>query len=265
VSAKASEGPRATALGLVAAPALTAAAALVFPRLSMPEAGVSALHYGAGTTSALVALAVAARAKVADRAAIAMFVAGAALVGVTFVAHPPAAVAATLVNLGLAAGAHALGGSIGRRVAYPGHLLPACAVAAAADLASVVHPSGPSRAIAASEKALTLLAIGFPVPGTHAVAPVLGVGDLVFVALVFGAAVAHGLSLVRVAFAVASGIAVAGVFAALLQGEIPALVPIGAAVVAGVPAARRVRDEDRRTTAFAIVAAIAVVVGVLTR
>jgi hypothetical protein len=231
----------------------------------MPEAFAAALHYGAGTTSALVALAIAARARVGDRAAIAMFVAGAALAFVAFAAHPGPVLAAVLVNLGLVAGAHAAGGSIGRRVAHPGHLLPACAVAAAADLASVVHPLGPSHAIAGSEKALSLLAIRLTVPGTHAVAPVLGVGDLVFLALVFGAAVAHGLSLVRVAGAAACGIALAGVFAALLEREIPALVPIGAAIVAGVPATRHLRREDRRTATFAIAASIAVIIGVLVR
>jgi hypothetical protein len=251
------------ALGLLVTPALTGVAAVVFPRLSLPEAGAAALNFGAGTTSALVALAIASRAKLPDRAALAMFVAGAALVGVAFVAHPSAVIAAVLVNLGLTAGAHAAGGSIGRRVAHPGHLLPACAVAAAADFASVVHPAGPSHAIAGSEQALSLLAIGFPVPGTHAVAPVLGVGDLVFLALVFGTAVAHGLSLIRVAGAAACGIALAGVFAALLEREVPALVPIGAAIVAGVPAARHLRREDQRTATFAIAAAIAVALGVL--
>jgi hypothetical protein len=252
-------------LGLLVTPALTCVAALVFPRLSLSEAGEAALHYGAATTSALVALAIAARGGLGDRAAVAMIVAGAALVGVAFVANPGAVVAAVLVNLGLTAGAHAAGGSIGRRVAHPGHLLPACAVAAAADLASVVHPAGPSHAIAGSERALSLLAIGFTVPGTHAVAPVLGLGDLVFLALVFGAAVAHGLSLFRVALAAACGVALAGAFAALLQREVPALIPIGAAIVAGVPAARRVRQEDRRTTVFAVAAAIAVAIAVLVR
>jgi hypothetical protein len=260
------EAPLAFAvLGLLVTPALTVVAAIVFPRLSMPEAFAAALHYGAGTTSALVALTIAARATLGDRAAVTMFVAGAALVGVASMAHPAAAFAAVLVNLGLTAAAHAAGGAIGRRVAHPGHLLPACAVAAAADFASVVHPSGPSHAIAGSEKALSLLAIGLTVPGTHAVAPVLGVGDLVFLALVFGAAVAHGLSLIRVAGAAACGIALAGVLAALLEREVPALVPIGAAIVAGVPATRHLRREDRRTATFAIAASIAVVIGILVR
>src|SRR5688572_16813604 len=55
--------------------------------------------------------------------------------------------------LGLVGIAHAAGSLIGRRVEHPGHVLPACAVAAAADIASVLSPEGPSNAVAKSESA----------------------------------------------------------------------------------------------------------------
>jgi hypothetical protein len=253
----------ARALGLLAAPALTAAFAVAAPRLVVSDGVAAALTFGGAAAAALVALVLAARSALDGRAAVALGAAALALLGLVLLAAPPPPIAVTLVNLALVAVAHAVGGSIGRRVAHPGHLLPACAVAAAADLLSVVHPSGPSHAIAGSERALSLLAVGFPIPGTRAVAPSLGLGDLVFLALVFGVVAAHGLSMARAAAAAAVGLAVAGALSALLAAAIPALLPVGAAVVAGIPEARRLRPEDRRTATFAIAAAAAVVAGVL--
>ncbi len=84
-----------------------------------------------------------------------------------------------------------------------------------------------------------------------------------FLALVFGVVAAHRLSLVRAALAAAAGLAVAGVLSARFQAAVPALVPLGAAVIAGLPEARRLRPEDRRTAALAVGIAGAVVVGVL--
>jgi len=63
--------------------------------------------------------------------------------------------------------------------------------------------------------------------------------------------------------AAAVGLAAAGGLAALAGREVPALVPIGAAVVALLPEARRVRPEERRTAAVAVAVAAAVVLGVL--
>ncbi len=250
-------------LGLLLAPALAAGFAVLAPRLAVSERVAAAVTFGGGAASALLALAIAAHAELSARSALALAAGGLALVGASLAPEPPL-VALLLVNLGLLAVAHALGGSIGRRVAHPGHLLPACAVAAAADLASVVHPSGPSHAIASSERALSLLAVGFPVPGTHAVAPALGLGNLVFLALVFGVVSAHRLSLARAALAAGVGLAAAGVLAACFEAAVPALVPLGAAVVLGIPEARRLRPEDKRTAVLAAgIAAAVVVVGLL--
>jgi hypothetical protein len=253
----------APALGLLAAPALAVAAALLFPGLVVSPGVAAALTFGGAAGAALLSLSLAARADLAPRAAAGLLAAGVALVGAAFLAAARPVLAVALVDLGLVAAAHAVGGSIGRRVAHPGHLLPACAVAAAADLASVIHPAGPSHAIAASERALSLLAVGFPVPGTDAVAPALGVGDLMFLALLLGVAAAHRFSIARVALAAAVGLAVAGGLAGALQREIPALIPLGAAVVALVPEARRLRPEDRRTAAISVTLAAAVALGVL--
>ncbi len=251
------------ALGLLVAPAITAAAAAIAPRLVVPDAVAAALAFAGGAAAGLLPLAIAARAPLGLRGACALGAGGAALLAVAAAVAPYPVIALAIVNLALVSIANAVGGSIGRRVAHPGHLLPACAVAAAADLASVLHPEGPSHAIAQSERALSYLAIGFPVPGTRAVAPALGAGDLVFLALVLGVAAAHRLSLPRVVLAAAGGLAVAGGLAAYLDAAIPALVPIGAAVVAVVPDARRLRPEDRRTTVIAVAASAAIVAGVL--
>ena len=253
---------RRRALGLLAAPAITAASAVIAPRVALSEAEAAALTFAGGAAVCLLPLALAAPAALGGRASAALGAGGVVLLGLA-VAAPRPVIAATLVNLALVSIAHALGGSIGRRVAHPGHLLPACAVAAAADLASVLHPAGPTHAIAQSERALSLFATGFPVPGTRDVAPTLGAGDLVFLALVFGVAVAHRLSMARVVAAAAVGLAVAGALSARFDAAIPALVPVGAALVAGVPAARRLRPEDRRTAVIAVAAAAAVVAGVL--
>jgi hypothetical protein len=251
---------------LLLAPLLVVAAILLFPRLVVPEGVAAAVHFAAGTGAALLALVAAARSvrePGSVRFAVALGAFGLVLVGLAALAAPWPWVAVVLVDLGLVAVAHAAGGAIGVRVAHPGHLLPACAVAAAADLASVIHPSGPSHAIAGSERAISLLAIGFPVPGTRAVAPVLGAGDLVFLALVFGVVGRHRLSLARATAAAVVGLAAAGALSACFEREIPALVPLGVAVVAALPEARRVRPEERRTAALAVAVAVAVVAGVL--
>jgi hypothetical protein len=167
--------------------------------------------------------------------------------------------------LGLIGAAHAAGGFIGRRVEHPAHVFPACAVAAAADIASVLSPEGPSNAVAKSETAISLFALASAVPGTTATAFVLGIGDLIFAAIVLGVAARHGLSLVRVGALVLAAFAAALAASAVFLAPIPALVPVGVFVVAGVPEFRRLQKKDRRAAAFAIAAAAAVVIGVAIR
>jgi hypothetical protein len=167
--------------------------------------------------------------------------------------------------LGLVGVAHAAGGLIGRRVEHPGHVLPACAVAAAADIASVLSPEGPSNAVAKSESALALFALASSVPGTTALTFVLGVGDLIFAAIVLGVAARHGVSLVRVGILVLAAFATALAASAVTAAPIPALVPLGVFVVAGVPEFRRLEKKDRRAATFAMAAAAAVVIGVAIR
>src|SRR5206468_3931907 len=98
-------------------------------------------------------------------------------------------------------------------------------------------PQGPTHAIAASERALSVLAIAFPVPGTRAVAPVLGLGDILFLGLAFAAVAVHGMGVLRAAIAAMCGVAIAGALAAILDRPIPALVPIAASLLVALPLA----------------------------
>lgn len=166
--------------------------------------------------------------------------------------QPRAGVGAPVVDAALVAIAAAIGGAIGARIEHPGHLLPASIVAASADVVSLLSPRGLTHAIAADARALSLLAVSFPVPGTAEAAPALGLGDLVFIALLLAAARRHALGAPRVAALSLLGVTIAGAASALVEAAVPALPAVVAAVLVGVPAARRVRREDRT---IAIVAA----------
>lgn len=249
--------------GLALSAALPLAAALLAPRMPAEPLSAAVLTFLGGALTGLAPLALAARVGLPARAAVGVVAAAILALAAAALADPGGLLALVAVDGALVVFAWAVGGSIGQRVAHPGHLLAACLVAAAADLASVLHPQGPTHAIVKSERALSLLAISFPVPSTHAFAPVLGVGDLVFAALALGVAAQHRLSLARMTALVALGVAVAGAMAALFEAAVPALIPMAAAIALGLPAARRLEPRDRRTTRLAAAVAGAVILGVL--
>ncbi len=199
--------------------------------------------------------------------AVALSLAGAAALALTALAwrQPAPSLTLLIVDTALVALAWALGTSLGRRVQHPAHLFPACLVAACADLVSLLSPEGPSHAIAASERALSVLAVGFPVPGSEAVAPALGVGDLLFIALVFGVARAHRLPYARTLVLCLLGTAFAGAAAARWSVAVPALVPIAAAVVLGLPAIRQLRPAERRVAWVSILLAGSIALATLVR
>src|SRR5262249_26800819 len=93
----------------------------------------------------------------------------------------------------------------------------------------------------------------------------LGLGDLMFVALVLATLRAHGRPVGAAFAACIAGTALAGLASALSGAAVPALVAVGAAGGAFVPGARRLRPEDRRTTVVGAVVAGGVVLGVLLR
>ncbi len=170
-----------------------------------------------------------------------------------------------IVDTTLVALAWALGSALGRRVQHASHLLPACVVAACADLASVLSPEGPSHAIAESDRALSVLATWFPEPGTHAVGPALGVGDLLFMALVFGVARAHALPYARTICMCLLGTALAGAAAAAFGVAVPALPAIALCVLVGLPAARQLRPVDRKAARWSMIIAGSVAVATIAR
>lgn len=151
---------------------------------------------------------------------------------------------AVLVAL-LGAGTY-LGAFVGGRIEDPGHV-PFVAVASAlADIFSVTQPAGPSAAIVRSEVALSLLALSWPMLGTDRVAPLLGVGDVVFTALYLAVARRHGLSSMRtvVGLAAAYGVTMLTVFAT--RTAVPVLPFLGAGMLLAHPRTWRVPARDRR-------------------
>ncbi len=169
--------------------------------------------------------------------------------------HVDASAAALAVDGALVAFGWAVGSSVGRRVQHASHLLPACVVAASADLVSLLSPEGPSHAIARSDRALSVLATWFPVPGSRDLSPALGAGDLLFMALVFGVACARALPYARTVVLCVLGTALAGVAAAGLGVAVPALLPIAVCLIAGLPAARALPAADRKAARWAMIVA----------
>ncbi len=263
-------GPRAAlvlrlAFGLILTPFAVGAAAWFVPRLHVAPGLASALAFAGASLLPILALAIAATAEVSLRTALAIAaLSSALLVALAFLRHAPIA-AMLVVDSALVGLAWSIGASIGRRVQHASHLLPACVVAASADLVSLLSPEGPSHAIAQSDRALSALAVWFPVPGTLAVAPALGVGDLLFMALVFGVALAHHLPYARTVLLAAFGTAVAGGIAAWLGVAVPALVPISAAILLGLPQVRRVRPVDRKAATWSMSIAGVIVIAVVAR
>ncbi|MBI2388023.1 MAG: hypothetical protein HYV09_00275 [Deltaproteobacteria bacterium] len=223
-----------------------------------------ALTFVGAASVGIIGVVIGTRAPLSGRATALVAVSCAALLAIVGVARARSPWVAPVVDACLIGIAWAIGGAVGSRIEHPGHLLPAAAVAASADVVSVASSWGPSHAIAESERALAILAIHFPVAGTRIVAPALGVGDLVFVALLLAAARAHGLSRNKLGWLSWFGVLIAGLAAAVSRRPIPALPAIGALVIAFVPEARRLRPKDRPVATIAIgVSIVAAAVAVL--
>lgn len=251
--------------GLALTPISLTLAAQLLPTLQVTESAPDFIAFAGATLTAIVAIAVCAAVEVSLRMALGVAAfAAAVLAGV---AHSGASSLTSLVvvDSALVSLAWGLGASLGRRVQHASHLFPACVVAASADVVSLLSPEGPSHAIAESDRALSVLAMGFPVAGSHAVAPVLGVGDLLFTAFVLGIAHAHRLSYARAIACIGAGVAAAGFAAARLGVAVPALVTIAAAIIVGMPAIRRLRAVDRTAAHASMAIALSLVVVTLAR
>jgi hypothetical protein len=252
-------------LGLVLAPAAAAIAAFSLPGVHVGAGFASATAFAGATLFPIVGLSLAAMVEVPLAITLGM-AALAALSLLTLIVRQPSAMATVLlVDAALVCLSWALGCSLGRRVQHAAHLFPACVVAACADIVSLLSPEGPSHAIVESERALSVLATWFPVPGSSALSPALGVGDLLFMALVFGVARAHGLPYVRCVIACTAGTALAGVVAAWSGLAIPALVPIAAVLVLALPPIRQLRHGDRSAARWSMLIASSVALATFAR
>lgn len=165
----------------------------------------------------------------------------------------PTALDAGLVLACLLVAGTSAGVAIGTRIESAGHLLPVAVVSSLADVVSVLTPGAPSDVVADTPALLSVLAISWPMPGTIDVPAILGVGDVVFVALYFGAARRHALSLPRTTIALAVGLALTALVVATTSVAIPALPFLGGAMVIAHPDARRIPPKDRRAAAIGLV------------
>jgi hypothetical protein len=269
LSAPAGARPRASfwvlGFGLLLTPLAVAIAARALPHVPVAETTANAGAFVGATLFPILGLSLAARVEV--RLAVALSVAAVAAASLLTCAlwQPTPVVTVIWVDGALVSMSWALGCTLGRRVQHASHLLPACVVAASADLVSLLSPEGPSHAIAESERALSVLAVWFPVPGSSALAPALGVGDLLFMALAMGVARAHALPYARCVIACAIGTALAGVAAAATGLAVPALVPIAAALVLALPAVRRLRRSDRTVSLASMLIAATLALATLLR
>jgi hypothetical protein len=260
-------GPHRLVLGLALTPCAAVVTATALDKVRISAELGAALAFAGAALMPIVGLALAATcvASTALTLAIALF-AGASSIALAD-SHTSPLLALLGVDTSLVALAWALGASIGRRVQHASHLLPACVVAACADLVSVLSPEGPSHAIATSARALSVFATWFPVPGsgTHALAPALGVGDLLFMALLLGVARAQRLPYFRTIFLCLLGTSLAGLCAARTGGAVPALLPIATSVILGLPAARQLRAVDRKAALWSMLIAGALAIATILR
>jgi hypothetical protein len=157
----------------------------------------------------------------------------------------PQRLAAVVVTFALLAGGAMVGGAVGGRIEHPGHLLAVVVVSLIVDSFSVFHSAGPTAAVVERPQLIAVLALPFPVLGTELIAPVLGVGDVVFAALYMTASRRFSLGSLRTALAIAAGLLLTMAGVALLQLPLPALVGMGVAVLVVHPRARRLPRKDR--------------------
>ena len=159
-----------------------------------------------------------------------------------------------------------LGTWVGSAIEQPGHLLFVALVSSVVDTWSVAHPEGPSATLLQRPESLALLALPWPMLGTRDVAPLLGVGDVVFTSLYWSAGRRHGLSALRTSFAFALAFAATAISVVVFERAIPVLPFLGAAMLAAHPAARAPQARDRRRGLWVMTAlGLALAVWVLRR
>ena len=186
-----------------------------------------------------------------------------ALVGVS--ATPLSLAGVTVLLLPLVT---ALGAKLGSRIERAGHLLAVCLVSSLADLWSVFDSAGPSARLAQRvlerPDEVTVFALGWPMLGTPVLPPLIGAGDVLFVALYLAAFRAHELSVWRAAAALAAGFATGLALVIGLERAVPLLPLLGLFVVAAEPRTRSLAPREQRSVWVAsAVLAVAILARVL--
>lgn len=171
--------------------------------------------------------------------------------------------ASAAVMLALLIGGAVSGGVVAARMQHPGHLGVVAAVSSIADVWSVTSPAGPSAAALESAPLLSVLALPFPMLGTTEIEPLLGVGDVVFVALYLTASRRFELGVGRTVIALGLALAATALAVVLAERALPALPFLGAAVVIAHREARLPPPGERRAAALGVGALAALVIVVL--
>lgn len=167
------------------------------------------------------------------------------------------------VAAALLCGGSLLGTIVGREVEHAGYLVFVAVVSSAMDLVSVFHPTGPSAMLATSPRAISLLAVPWPMLGTSEIEPFLGVGDVVFTALYLAACRRHGLSESRTVVALVMGFVATALTVIVLARPVPALPLLGAAVVGIHAEARHPPATDRMRGIVVAASVVLICLGLL--
>lgn len=235
-------------LVLLASAATLALAAWVAPLLSVDPRLAYAIGFTFVGAELLAAAALAPTANPRRWLPVAVLLSG----GVLFALHgsAPSTGAAIAVTLALLGGASVFGAAIGTRIEQPGHLLAVAVVSTLVDMWSVFDTAGVSARMAeqVSERPdqLAVFALPWPMLGTPSIAPIIGAGDIVFVALYVAALRRHALPVGRTLVALSVALAVGLVVLLAWERAIPLLPLLGAAVILVEPQARRLQGRDRK-------------------
>jgi hypothetical protein len=158
------------------------------------------------------------------------------------------------VLVGLLLVGSSIGAWVGARIQHPAHVMFVALVSGIADTLSVTQPGGVSATIVEHPHALALLALPWPMLGTREIAPLLGVGDIIFTSLYIRASRTHHLPLARTVLALAVGYVITTAAVVVWSRPIPVLPLLGAAVVLAQPRTRSIAPSDRRRGAWVITA-----------
>ncbi|AKF08394.1 hypothetical protein [Sandaracinus amylolyticus] len=171
--------------------------------------------------------------------------------------------ASALVIVALLTGGAVSGGVVGARIQHAGHVVIVAVVSSLADVWSVLSPAGPSAAALESAPMLSVLALPFPMLGTRAIEPLLGIGDVVFVALYLTVSRRFALGVRRTIVALGIAFAVTAASVIALERALPALPFLGAAILVAHPETRLPPPHERRVAAIGIGVLAVLVISVL--